>query len=351
MDNEKLPGIWLLEAFRRGGVDTYRLSRDHPDEVRALLVDPGALTPDDLNFLLNVCAELSGDDNFGLHLIDLIDHTMFGPLGYLLANAPTFDRLLYFAGKYYHTLYRSAVFELKKSGPVCSLEFHVQGSPRLSRRHQNEWSLGFFAVYFGRQIGHGWLPLRAEFTNEAPGDTRQLEGIFGGDITFNAPRTAFEFESEILDRKIHTSDPRFLKILTDQAEALLQEVVRPESFEADVRLQILKLLESGGANSQDIARNMAMSRSTLKRCLAARGLTFRGLRDEIIREVACKALLETDTEVGDVAGKLGYSELSAFDRAFKRITGMSPTMFKRTRQNPNITFEVSAPHPPLKTRR
>ncbi len=332
MVNEKLPGIWLLEAFRRGGVDTYRLSRDHPDEIQKLLVDPGALTPGDLNFILNVCAELSGDVNFGLHLVDLIDHTMFGPLGYLLANAPTFDRLLYFAEKYYHTLYRSAAFELQKSGAVCSLKFRVQGSPRLSQRHHNEWSLGFFAVYFGRQIGHGWLPLRAEFTNEAPDDMSELEGIFGGDITFNAPHTAFEFESEILDRKINTSDSRFLKILTDQAETLLQEIVRPDSFEVGVRLQILELLESGGANSQDIALNMAMSRSTLKRSLASRGLTFRGLRDEIIKEVACKTLLETDTEVGDVARKLGYSELSAFDRAFKRITGMNPTMFKRTQQ-------------------
>lgn len=351
MAKEKLPGIWLLEAIRRGGVDTYRLSRDHPNEIRNLLADPGALAPDELNFILNLCAELSGDENFGLHMVDLVDQTMFGPLGYLLANAPTYDRLLYFTEKYYHTLYRSAVFELKKGKTACSLEFRVQGSCRLSQRHHNEWSLGFFVVYFGRQIGHGWVPLRAEFANEAPDDVRELEGVFGGNITFNAPRTAFEFEREILNRKINTSDSRFLKILTDQAEALLQEVLRPESFEAGVRLQILELLESGGANSRDIARNMAMSRSTLKRSLAARGLTFRGLRDEIIKDVACATLLETDTEVGVVASKLGYSELSAFDRAFKRITGMNPTMFKRAHQKSDVTFQVSAPDPSLKTRR
>ncbi|MCK9994952.1 MAG: AraC family transcriptional regulator ligand-binding domain-containing protein [Candidatus Krumholzibacteria bacterium] len=340
-----------MEAIRRGGVDTYRLSRDHPNEIRNLLADPGALPPDELNFILNLCAELSGDDNFGLHLVDLVDPTMFGPLGYLLANAPTFDRLLYFTEMYYHTLYRSAVFELNKGETVCSLEFRVQGSPQVSLRHLNEWPLGFFAVYFARQIGHGWLPLRVEFTNEAPDDVRELERVFGSNITFNAPRTAFEFEREILDRKINTSDSRFLKILTDQAEALLLEVVRPESFETGVRLQILELLESGGANSRDIARNMAMSRSTLKRELAARSLTFRGLRNEIIKEVACKALLETDTEVGALARKLGYSELSAFDRAFKRITGMNPTMFKRAQQKSDVTFQVSAPDPPLKTRR
>ncbi len=74
-------------------------------------------------------------------------------------------------------------------------------------------------------------------------------------------------------------------------------------------------------------------------------MTFRGLRNEIIKEVACKALLETDTEVGALARKLGYSELSAFDRAFKRITGMNPTMFKRAHQKSDAMLRVSAPHP------
>ncbi len=351
MENKKLPGIWLLEAFRRGGVDTYILSRDYPDEVQNLLEDPGTLTPNTLNLILNACAESSGDDNFGLHLVDLVDQTMFGPLGYLLANAPNYDRLLYFAEIYYHTLYRSAAFKLKKGEIVCSLEFHVQGISRLSQRHHNEWSLGFFAVFFSRQIGQEWLPLRTEFTNEAPADMGELKRIFGDDITFNAPRTAFEFEREILSRKINTSDSRFLEILTDQAEALLQGVVQPESLEATVRLQILELLESDGANSSDIARRMAMSRSTLKRSLAVRGLTFRGLRDEIIKDVACKALLETEAEVGTVASKLGYSELSAFDRAFKRITGMSPTMYRRAHQDSNPAFKVSSPHSPLENRR
>jgi len=118
-----------------------------------------------------------------------------------------------------------------------------------------------------------------------------------------------------------------------------------------VRLQILELLESDGTNSSDIARRMAMSRSTLKRSLAVRGLTFRGLRDEIIKDVACKALLETEAEVGTVASKLGYSELSAFDRAFKRITGMSPTMYRRAHQDSNPAFKVSSPHSPLENRR
>ena len=86
-----------------------------------------------------------------------------------------------------------------------------------------------------------------------------------------------------------------------------------------------------------------MSSSGLKRRLAARGLTFRALRNEVIRKVAAEALVETDAEVNAIAKKLGYSQLSAFDRAFKRMTGMSPTVFRKSQ--PARTGSTSRPSP------
>jgi len=330
MAPEELLGIWLLEAFKRGGVDTQRLARDQPDEVRDMLRDPASLPPRSLNILLNASARLCSDESLGLHMVELVDMTMLGTYGYLMANAPTVERFLHFAVKYYPTLYRGAGLEVRVNGATSTLEFNVAGVARVPRRHQHEWTLGFFADFIGKRIGNDWLPLRTSFANEPPDDPGELERVFGADITFNASRTAIEFETEILDLTINTSDWHFLKLLTDQAEALLQGIDRPESIEASVRLQILEQLWRGRATSRYIARRMGMSRSTLKRRLAAHGLTFRELRRETIRQMATRALTETDVEVSEVALKLGYSELSAFDRAFKRITGMSPTGYRQT---------------------
>ena len=52
MKNDKLPGIWLLEAFRRGGVDTERLARELPNEIHHMLHSPDSLTPYDVNIIL-----------------------------------------------------------------------------------------------------------------------------------------------------------------------------------------------------------------------------------------------------------------------------------------------------------
>jgi len=331
MAKQELPGIWLLEAFRRGGVDTDRLARENPVEIGRMLRTPGDILPRDVNTILDACARLSGDRDFGLHMVDYVDPAMLGTYGYLLTNAPTIGRFLQLAEQFYPTFYRGSVLRLRRDGDLGSLEYLVHGGAAATGRHDNEWSLGFFADFIARRLDDGWVPLRTEFTHREPADTTALRRVFGGDIRFGAPRTAFVFETTILPRRINDTDAGLLRVLTDQAEILLREYAQPNAFEATVRLQILETLEQGDASLERVARNLALSRSTLKRRLAACGRTFRELRDSIVEEVSTRALAETASEVSAVAAKVGYAELSSFDRAFKRITGMSPTEYRRDR--------------------
>lgn len=334
MATENYPGIWLMEAFRRGGVDTDRLARQHPAEVASALVDTGGLEYRTVDTLLNSCAEMTGNQSFGLHMVDYCDLAMFGTYGYLMGHAPTVRRLLEIVELYFPTFYRGPGITLQDNGSTRTLIYNAGGDTSESRRHTNEWTIGFFADLFARRIGKNQYPLSTEFTNSAPDDLAALHRIFGRNITFNAHRTAFEFETLVLDCTSADSDPQLLSILTDQAENLLREVLEPKSFAAEVKLKILADMDQGGARVEDVACAMALSRSTFKRRLTERGTTFRKLRDEVILEVAGQALLKTQAEVGIVAQKLGYSELSAFDRSFRRITGMSPTQY---RQNQSLS--------------
>ncbi len=329
MVKKELNGVWLLEAFRRSGVDTDRLVQEYPTELNNLIIDPSNVSLQDLNAVLLCCARLSGDESLGLHMLDNVDVIMLGPMGYLQMNAPTVRHLMEFTTDFYHTLYRGDTFHFSVGEKISTIEFRMDMPLSLSGRHQNEWSLGFLPDFITKKLGYRWQPRRTEFTNDAPDNIADLVEVFGADISFNASRTAFEFETEFLDLTINKSDPHLLKVLTNQAEALMREIGQQEPSVTLTRLYILEGLERGGANSSDIAQRMAMSRSTLKRRLASHGLTFRKLRDEVIRQVAGEALLDSEVDVGEVASKLGYSELSAFDRAFKRLSGFSPTQFRK----------------------
>lgn len=329
MVRKKLPGIWLLEAFKRGGVDTDFLMQECSLELENLIADPRTTSPNDLNNVLSNCAKSGGDESFGLHMVNNVDVVMMGPMGYLQLNAPTVKHLLDFTADFFHTLYQSAAFEVSIDEGICTVEFRMDRPHSLYCRHQNEWSLGFLPEFISNQLGYRWQPLRAEFANDAPDNIADLVEIFGGDITFNSSRTAFEFKVGDLDLSLNKTDPHLLKVLTNQAEALMQEIGDLNSFVSMTRMLILEGLELGSANSSDIARRLAMSRSTFKRRLGKEGLSFRKLKDQIIQQVASEALINTEAEVGDVAAKLGYSELSAFDRAFKRLAGVSPSAFRR----------------------
>jgi AraC-like DNA-binding protein len=88
-------------------------------------------------------------------------------------------------------------------------------------------------------------------------------------------------------------------------------------------------LEHEQAKAAVVARKLNMSLSSFKRRLLESGLDFRALRDGIVKDLSQRALAETRLPLGDIALKMGYSELSAFARAFRRLTGVPPLAFRR----------------------
>lgn len=80
-------------------------------------------------------------------------------------------------------------------------------------------------------------------------------------------------------------------------------------------------------NRADIAAAMAISDRQLGRRLAATGTSFRTIRDAVHCDTAC-ALLEQGTSIGAITAHLGYSDESAFGKAFRRWTGQSPGRFR-----------------------
>jgi AraC-like DNA-binding protein len=79
---------------------------------------------------------------------------------------------------------------------------------------------------------------------------------------------------------------------------------------------------------QRVARDLGTSRRTLQRRLADAGASYQGLLDETRREAAERYLTESSLSIAEVAYLLGYSEPSAFHRAFKRWFGRSPQGFR-----------------------
>ncbi|MEP1217016.1 MAG: helix-turn-helix transcriptional regulator [Marinobacter sp.] len=99
-------------------------------------------------------------------------------------------------------------------------------------------------------------------------------------------------------------------------------------FSARVTSLIAGHLERGRVGVESIASQLHMSRHTLHKRLKREGLTFAALLEEIRRERALAYLDDRSKSLVEIAEQLGFSELSAFSRAFKRWMGKSPGAYR-----------------------
>jgi AraC-like DNA-binding protein len=105
----------------------------------------------------------------------------------------------------------------------------------------------------------------------------------------------------------------------------------PHFHREEVRKLLPSELAQGRTDANNIARKMKMSVRTLGRRLEDEGTTYRLLLDEVRKELAHSQLVRLDVSIPEVACLLGFSDVTAFHRAFKRWTGQTPGSYRAQR--------------------
>ena len=134
-----------------------------------------------------------------------------------------------------------------------------------------------------------------------------------------------------------------------QREALLQAMrqklaEQSPGYAGRVRHALRPLLLSGQASHRQVAAHLNIHPRTLGRRLEAEGVTFESVKDGVRQAVSQELLARTGLRISDVGGVLGYATPSAYVRAFRRWTGVSPSAW---RQNAALQLRaVSKRQPP-----
>jgi AraC-like DNA-binding protein len=165
-------------------------------------------------------------------------------------------------------------------------------------------------------------------THADPGYADEYRRIFGVAPVFGSKRNAARIDDVWLGNRV-ASLPRYVfPLLSERAEALLRALDNARSTRSEVERHIVPVLHSGNVSMDDIARRMGVARQTLYRRLKAEGVTFETVLDELRRRLAIDYLASRRASVSEAAYLVGYSDPSAFSRAFKRWTGKSPNAAK-----------------------
>jgi AraC-like DNA-binding protein len=145
-----------------------------------------------------------------------------------------------------------------------------------------------------------------------------------------ADRTAFIFPAPWLDQPLPAADPGTAELCARQCDDLLDRRLQRRGIAATVRSQLVRR-PATMPSMREAAAELHLDERTLHRRLRTEGTSFRKLEAEVREALAVELLSRNGLTVEEVARRLGYSEVAAFSRAFKRWTGTPPSAIRAVR--------------------
>jgi AraC-like DNA-binding protein len=188
-------------------------------------------------------------------------------------------------------------------------------------------AFGTLVAMCGLSAGPGFAPLQIQMRRPAPTCPEKFAEFFACPVTFEAEINAVDFRKDDLDAALPTANSE----LARASDKIIQDyLARLESgdISRQIRSRLLNTLSAGELGEETVAHAMHMSVRTLQRKLREEGLTFKGLVDDMRRELAIEYVRDSRLTLGEITYLLGFSDPSNLTRAFRRWTGTTPNSFR-----------------------
>lgn len=176
--------------------------------------------------------------------------------------------------------------------------------------------------------------LRTEFSYAEPAHSAEYRLMYCADLRFNRPHTLLAFEASYLDLPVVQNERSAKEFLRTAPESILLKYKNGSSLTARVRRRLRQFLPGTVPDFERLADEMSMTPATMRRRLHEEGESYQSIKDQLRRDLAISYLSHSKRSVMDIALELGFSERSAFHRAFRKWTGASPGEFRRASQAP-----------------
>lgn len=328
----------LLQAIEAAGAN--------PDDVlEAIAVDRAIFSnPDSFirvsSFarILEEAARLSSDPCFGLHFGESYNPKNIGPLVYVVLNSPTIAAGIENAARYITIHNEAASASLLVENHRAYLRFLPNELLINSSRQHSEYAMTVTLNTLRLMVGSQWAPQEVHFTHQLQAATPEHFRVFCAPIMFGCSANALVMESDFLKREVPAADPRLYHILKRYLGGVLKDMPREDDLVAAVRRVIGEAIRDGEPKLFQAAKKIRMSPRRLQRRLKEYGMDFKKLVDDTRRRLALQHIKEEKDSLTQIAFMLGYSDASAFNRAFKRWTGTAPLEYRRTLVKQARTF-------------
>jgi len=221
---------------------------------------------------------------------------------------------------------RGAVPSLAVNDGAALFSFSVYQPEAESADQIADGSLAVAVNALRTLCGSEWNPSEVLLPRVPPVDQEPFRRHFRAPVRFNQEGAIIVFPARDLERRVAGADPMIRALLEERIQQLKGD--QGSEFADDIRRLLRTRLTSTRCSADDIADLLAMHRRTLSRRLHGSGMGYRAITNQIRFEIARQLLQETEVPLGQIAAALGYSEASAFTRAFRRWSGQTPTAWR-----------------------
>ncbi len=319
----RLRGVDADAVCRRAGLDP-ALARTPNERV------PGAR----MAAFWDAALAVTGDPDLGLHMAEAFTPGALDIVGYVMLSCPTAHDALRRGARYLRLLNDGLSLDLVPGDGVvtCVLRVHEELDDYVVRapRQPTETLLAGL-LHQARLLTERPLVARAvRLRHPAPttgaGEHRR---IFGVAPQFAAPDYAVVLDAADLARPLRSANPALLAAFERHAADALALLAATDTLAGRVLAEVVTRLRGEAPPVGAVARALATSVRHLQRGLRAERTTYVAVVDDARRALALRHLSAPDATVAQVAFLLGFSEPSAFQRAFRRWTGQTPGGYRQ----------------------
>jgi AraC-like DNA-binding protein len=274
-----------------------------------------------------IAAELTGDADLGLHVGEQVRPAHFGVLGYLMMSCETMHQAAERHRRWHDLIATGERVEYRREGDRSVHTHYFPSSepepPACAVACAAASTVTFVRWLTGPEDGL----VKVELPYPEPASRAEHDRVFRCELVFDRPRVTYWRDIAVSRRPLTQGDAELRRQMEARAERLA--AAREDGLVRDVRTLIARRLSEGVPDLEAAAAHLELSPRVLARRLADHHTTFSKIVDDARREMALSYIQDRSFSLLDIAYLLGFSEQSAFQRAFKRWTGQAPGEYRR----------------------
>jgi AraC-like DNA-binding protein len=260
-----------------------------------------------------------------------IDIDRFGTLALACKAAPNVDGVLQRVSRYQSLVSDSVRYQLDETDGSKFLRQEILAGSGPGLVFSPEAGLSAMFAVFNQMAASRISPELVCFRHDdPPRDAQLFDDFFRCPVVFGAEADGLRFSRASLTTENRLGDQALSEFLTRHLEAELEQFRSEPTLVQSTRDHIASGLSGGLPRMADVARELGLSVRSFHRRLSDHGVTFQSLAEETRREIALGMLRDESRPFSEIAFLTGFSEQSAFNRAFRRWTNQTPANYRKS---------------------